>query len=63
MVARLKTNLHIRAKTREMRSWRRAAKREGTTLSEWIRTGLNLLVSVDLGLADPAVRPPTVPER
>ncbi len=43
MVARLKTNLHIRVMHREMRSWRKAARREGETLSEWIRTRLNLV--------------------
>jgi len=43
MAARLKTDLHIRVMHREIRNWRKAAKNEGTTLSEWIRSGLNLL--------------------
>lgn len=42
MAARLKTDLHIRVMSAEMRSWRKAAKREGTTLSAWIRARLNL---------------------
>ena len=41
MRARLKTDLHIRVMPRDVRNWRRAAKREGETLSEWIRAALN----------------------
>lgn len=45
-------NLNIRARPREMKKWRSAAKRADETLSEWIRLRLNLA-------AVPA--PPVVP--
>lgn len=35
-------NLNIRARPREMKKWKAAAKRVDETLSEWIRSRLNL---------------------
>ena len=35
-------NLNIRAKPREFKRWQAAAKRADETLSEWVRTRLNL---------------------
>lgn len=35
-------NLNIRARPREMKMWRIAAKHADETLSEWIRSRLNL---------------------
>ena len=43
--ARFKTDLHVRVMRREIVAWRRTARLEGVTLSEWIRQRLNLAAS------------------
>ena len=42
MASSRSVNLNIRARPREMKMWRLAAKRADETLSEWIRSRLNL---------------------
>lgn len=42
MASSRSVNLNIRARPREMKMWRAAAERVDETLSEWIRSRLNL---------------------
>ena len=42
MASSRSVNLNIRARPREMKMWRAAAKRADENLSEWIRSRLNL---------------------
>ncbi|HSX22852.1 MAG TPA: hypothetical protein VLE97_08785 [Gaiellaceae bacterium] len=55
MASSRSVNLNIRARPREMKMWRSAAKRADETLSEWIRSRLNLA-----SLPPPPQVPPTV---
>jgi len=48
-------NLNIRARPREMKKWKAAAKRADETLSEWIRSRLNLT-----SVPSPPAVPPVV---
>lgn len=54
MASSRSVNINIRVRPREMKVWRAAAKRADETLSEWIRTRLNLS-------ATPATPPPVPP--
>jgi hypothetical protein len=55
MAASRSVNLNIRARPREMKLWRVAAKRADETLSEWIRSRLNLMA-----FPSPPPVPPTI---
>jgi hypothetical protein len=51
-VSRSRGDLHIQPFLGELRSWKAAARRDGETLTDWIRGRLNLAA---------APTPPTVP--
>lgn len=55
MASSRSVNLNIRARPREMKMWRAAAKRADETFSEWIRSRLTLAA-----LPPPPPVPPTV---
>jgi len=58
--ARSKGDLHIKPFSGELRSWKAAARRDGETLTDWIRKHLNAVVvpSEPAVIAVPAERAP-----
>ena len=59
MAARSRGDLHIKPFLGELRAWKAAARREGVTLTDWIRRYLNIravlpLASPGVGVEDPA---------
>lgn len=57
MAARSRGDLHIKPFLGELRSWKAAARREGVTLTDWVRRYLNIravLPQASSGVEDPA---------
>jgi hypothetical protein len=52
---RSRADLHIKPFSGEIRAWKAAARREGETLTDWIRRHLNVLA-----IPTPPAIPPTV---